>query len=175
MRVRALLVVALVLPVIGAVVASSIALADGQDDLAPLRNAIAPYHDLDAARAAGYVTELPQTEAYGGGTCIANGDQGAMGIHLVDTRPGGRLDGTLDPTEPEALLYERRTDGTLKLTGVEYIVAGGPQPELYGQPFADTNLARYGNPGANVWTLHAWVFKPNPGGMFDPWNTRVSC
>jgi hypothetical protein len=161
--------------VIGAVVASSIALAGGQDDLAPLRNAIAPYHDVAAARAAGYVTELPQTAAFGGGTCIANGSQGAMGIHLVDTRPGGRLDGTLDPTQPEALLYERRNDGTLKLTGVEYIVGGGARPELYGQPFADTNLARFGQPTVNVWTLHAWVFKPNPGGMFDPWNTRVSC
>ena len=49
MKVRALLIVALVLPVIGAVAASSIALAGGQDDLAPLRNAIAPYHDIDAA------------------------------------------------------------------------------------------------------------------------------
>jgi hypothetical protein len=62
-----------------------------------------------------------------------------MGIHQLDTRPGGRLDATLDPVNPEALLYERR------------------------------------NPSTNVWTLHAWVFKPNPGGMFDPWNTRVSC
>ena len=50
-----------------------------------------------------------------------------------------------------------------------------PRPELYGQPFADTNLARFGDPSANVWTLHAWVWKPNPGGMFDPWNTRVTC
>ena len=61
--------------------------------------------------------------------------------------------------------------------GVEYIVAGGPQPELYGQKFADTNLARFGNPGANVWTLHAWVWKPNPTpdlGIFAPWNPRVS-
>lgn len=172
MRLR---IVIFVLPALVAAIAVGVALADGQDDLAPLRNSIAKYHDVDVARAAGYITELPQTEAYGGGTCIANGDAGAMGIHMVDTRPGGRLDGTLDPTEPEALLYERRNDGTLKLTGVEYIVAGGPQPELYGQPFADTNLARYGNPSANVWTLHAWVFKPNPGGMFDPWNTRVSC
>jgi hypothetical protein len=182
MKVRALLIVALVLPVIGAVVASSIALAGGQDELTPLRNAIAPYHDIAAAKAAGYVTELPQTAAFGGGTCIANGSQGAMGIHQLDTRVGGRLDATLDPVNPEALLYERRNDGTLKLTGVEYIVAEHtatgtpvPRPSLYGQQFADTNLARFGDAATNVWTLHAWVFKPNPGGMFDPWNTRVSC
>lgn len=146
----------------------------GQSEVSALRQATAAYHDIEAAKSAGYVTELPQTEAFGGGTCVA-GSEGAMGIHLVDTRPGGRLDGTLDPADPEALLYEKRNDGSYKLTGVEYIVAGGAQPSLYGQPLADTNLARYGDPGTNVWTLHAWVWKPNPRGMFDPWNSRVTC
>jgi hypothetical protein len=50
-----------------------------------------------------------------------------------------------------------------------------PRPELYGVSFDDTNLARYGDPATNVWTLHPWVFKPNPDGMFDPSNTRVTC
>jgi hypothetical protein len=182
MRRKALVLLALVVPMIAAVAVASVATAGGQDQLAPLRNAIAPYHDLDKAKAAGYVTELPQTDAFGGGTCIANGAVGAMGIHQLDNRPNGRLDATLDPVNPEALLYERRNDGTLKLTGVEYIVAeqtptgaAVPRPSLYGEPFADTNLARFGDPSTNVWTLHAWVFKPNPGGMFDPWNTRVTC
>ena len=111
MKVRAPLIVALVLPVVAAVVASSIALAGGQEELAPLRDAIAPYHDIAAAKAAGYVTELPQTDAFGGGTCIANGSQGAMGIHQLDTRPGGRLDATLDPVNPEALLTSAGTAG----------------------------------------------------------------
>jgi hypothetical protein len=172
MRLKVLIVA--LLPVVAVTVAAS-ALGGGQNELSSLRQATAKYHDLQTAIDAGYVTELPQTAAFGGGTCIADGAEGAMGIHMVDTRPNGRLDGTLDPTEPEALLYERRNDGTVKLTGVEYIVAGGSQPELYGQDFADTNLARYGDPATNVWTLHAWVWKPNPGGMFDPWNTRVSC
>ena len=87
----------------------------------------------------------------------------------------GRLDGTLDATEPEALLYERRNDGTLKLTGVEYIVAGDARPSLYGQQFVPTNLKRYGLPQVTVWTLHAWIWKPNPAGMFEQWNVRVSC
>jgi hypothetical protein len=172
----------LVVPVVGAVAAASIALAGGQDQVAALRNATASYHDLARAKAAGYITELPQTAAYGGGTCVASGSEGAMGIHMLDTRAGGRLDATLDPVNPEALLYEKRNNGSFKLTGVEYVVAQKtatgapvPRPELYGQPFADTNLARFGDPNTNVWTLHAWVWKPNPGGMFDPWNTRVTC
>jgi hypothetical protein len=173
MRLRVLLVASL--PVIAFAIVAS-AFGSGQSELAPLRQATASYHDLGAAIAAGYVTELPQTAAFGGGTCIASGAEGAMGIHMVDTRPNGRLDGTLDPADPEALLYERRNDGTLKLTGVEYIVAQTvPRPRLYGQLFDDTNLARYGDPATNVWTLHAWVWKPNPDGMFDPWNTRVTC
>ena len=99
-----------------------------------------------------------------------------MGIHMLDNRANGRLDATLDPANPEALLYEKRNNGSFKLTGVEYIVAGSaPRPQLYGQWFSDTNLARFGAPEVNVWTLHAWIWKPNPGGMFDPWNTRVTC
>ena len=94
-----------------------------------------------------------------------------MGIHLVSP---ARIDGELVATDPEVLLYERRNDGTLKLTGVEYVVGGGSQPTLFGQTLAETSLARYGI-GATVWTLHAWIWKPNPNGMFDPWNTRVSC
>ena len=113
---------------------------------------------------------------FGTGTCIENlnGD-GAMGIHLLLQ---DRVDDRLVPTEPEALLYEKRNDGSYKLTGVEYIVASAERPTLYGQEFDETNLARYGNPGATVWTLHVWVWKPNPDpgrGIFAPWNTRVTC
>lgn len=166
----------LALPVLAILALAGVALGGGQSELSSVRAATDNYHDIQAARDAGYVTELPQTATYGGGTCVANGTEGAMGIHMLDTRPNGRLDATLDPANPEALLYEKRNNGTFKLTGVEYIVAQSvPQPQLYGQWFADTNLGRFGDPNTNVWTLHAWIWKPNPGGMFDPWNTRVSC
>src|SRR5688500_17621293 len=85
------------------------AMAGGQSDLAELRQATAKYHDLAVAKADGYTVELPQTAAFGGGTCIANGAEGAMGIHMLSP---GRVDGTLDATDPEVLLYERRNDGT---------------------------------------------------------------
>lgn len=173
MRKALFIALAAVLPVLG--IAGYAAAGGGQSSVAELREATAAYHDIDAARAARYTVELAQTAAFGGGTCIANlGGPGAMGIHLVSP---GRIDGNLVPTEPEALLYERRNNGTLKLTGVEYVVAGGPQPTLYGQPFDTTNLARFGI-DATVWTLHAWVWKPNHDplrGMFAPWNTSVTC
>ena len=144
--------------------------------LADLRQATAKYHDIALARAEPNAVELPQVPPFGTGTCIENlnGD-GAMGIHLLLQ---DRVDDKLVPTEPEALLYEKRNDGSYKLTGVEYIVASAERPTLYGQEFDETNLARYGNPGATVWTLHVWVWKPNPDpgrGIFAPWNTRVTC
>jgi hypothetical protein len=169
MRLRVLAVA--LLPILASTVVAS-AVGAGKSELTSLKQATAKYHDLQTAIDAGYTVELPQTEAFGGGTCIANGAEGAMGIHMLSP---GRIDTNLDATDPEVLLYERRNDGTLKLTGVEYVVGGSSQPSLYGQQFADTNLGRYGDPATNVWTLHAWVWKPNPDGMFDPWNTRVTC
>lgn len=166
-----------------ATIAVASAIGGGNNQVSALKQATSKYHDVEAAIAAGYVTELPQTtnSPYTGGTCIVDvvSGRGAMGIHMVDTRDpavGGRIDGTLDPTEPEALLYERRNNGTLKLTGVEYIVTGGARPSLYGHQFDTTDLVRYGAPpNTNVWTLHAWVWKPNPAGMFEQWNDRVTC
>jgi hypothetical protein len=157
-------------------VAGYAAAGGGQSSLADLRQATTKYHDIAVARAEPNAVELPQVPPFGTGTCIENlnGD-GAMGIHLLLQ---DRVDDKLVPTEPEALLYEKRNDGSYKLTGVEYIVASAERPTLYGQEFDETNLARYGNPGATVWTLHVWVWKPNPDpgrGIFAPWNTRVTC
>ena len=154
-------------------IAGLAAAGGGQSSLADVRAATAKYHDIDVARALHDELELAQVPPYGEGTCIANLDgPGAMGIHLLLQ---DRVDAVLVPDEPEALLYEKRNDGSYKLTGVEYVVAGGPQPTLYGETFAATNLARFGNPAATVWTLHAWIWKPNGDGIFKPWNPRVSC
>ena len=154
-------------------IAGFAAAGGGQSSLADVRDATAKYHDIDVARALHDEVELAQVQPYGEGTCIDNLDgPGAMGIHLLLR---DRVDGFLVPSEPEALLYEKRNDGSYKLTGVEYVVAGGPRPTLYGQEFAETNLARFGQPSATVWTLHAWIWKPNPSGILEPWNPRVSC
>ncbi len=171
MRRKVLVIV--VLPALALTLVASAAFGrGGHNELAALRAATAKYADAQKAIADGYTVELAQTEEYGGGTCIANGVEGAMGIHMLSP---ARVDATLEPTNPEVLLYERRPHGKLKLLGVEYVVGGSERPTLYGQPFADTNLARFGDPKTNVWTLHAWVWRHNPDGMFDPWNTRVSC
>jgi hypothetical protein len=174
MRRRILAALVVALPLLA--IAGFATAGDGQSSLAALRQATAKYHDIEVAKAVHDEVELPQVPPFGTGTCIENlGGPGAMGIHLLLR---DRLDDKLVPTEPEVLLYEKRNNGSYKLTGVEYVVATAQQPTLYGEAFDETNLARYGDPRTTVWTLHAWVWKPNPDpdrGIFSQWNTRVTC
>ena len=47
-------------------------------------------------------------------------------------------------------------------------------PSLFGQTFNFTpSPNRYGLPP--FYSLHAWIWKHNPSGMFAPWNPNVSC
>ena len=157
-------------------IAAGIALAaSGLDGAKP---ATARFHDLDKAMAAGYTFRLPELT---GKTCIAQPGQGAMGVHMVNT---SLLDATLDATAPEALVYEPRSNGTLKLVALEYVVfkgaweqahgVGAAPPSMFGRTFDFTDEPnRYGLPP--FYALHAWIWKPNPSGLLYAWNPRVEC
>jgi hypothetical protein len=145
------------------------------DTLGNAREATAIYNEPSAALAAGY--ELLTDGA--GLACIDQMGAGAMGVHYVK----GALvqSGTLDPARPQALVYEPQADGQLHLVAVEYVVFqsawdgshSGP-PTLFGQTFnfnPDGN--RYGLPA--FYSLHAWLWKDNPTGAFEPWNPQVRC
>lgn len=148
-----------------------------QSELAAVRAATVRFKDVDTAKAAGYA-ELADAQQI---TCIDN-PAGAMGIHYVNI--GLVLDPTLDPTQPEALVYEPEKNGRLRLVAVEYVVfeaslPTGTQPALLGQDLERLNGQdeahpnRYGLPA--FYELHAWVWKQNPSGMFADWNPKVSC
>ena len=98
--------------------------------------------------------------------CVANPPEGGMGYHYVKKKNIG----SLDPAAPAALLYEDRGDGKRRLVAVEWVVAdtGQAAPKLFGQTFQKNEL-----PGH--FTLHAWLYKPNPRGLFHSWNPRVIC
>ena len=82
MRKLILLAVAAVVPLLA--IAGFAAAGGGESSLDALREATAKYHDVSVAMAEHPgAFELPQTAAFGGGTCIANGTAGAMGIHLM--------------------------------------------------------------------------------------------
>jgi hypothetical protein len=161
--------VLLVLPAL-AIAGASFAAGGGTSEAAP---ATAAFHDLDKAKAAGYTFRLPELS---GKTCIAQPGEGGMGVHMVNTQ---LLDDTLDPKAPEALVYEERADGTLKLAAVEYVIFksdwhGSGTPALFGKDFDEVQAPnRYGLPA--FYALHAWIWKPNPSGILDAWNPRVSC
>ena len=165
---RALTVVLIAVPLL---LAGGIAAAAGAFDGA--KPATARFHDLDKAIEAGYTVRVADLS---GATCIAQPGEGAMGVHMLNP---SLLDATIDAEQPEALVYEPRSDGTLKLVALEYLVfqaawAGAEPPSLFGREFdfiASPN--RYGIPP--FYALHAWIWKPNPSGILHMWNPDVSC
>jgi hypothetical protein len=116
--------------------------------------------------------------------CVSGSDAGAMGLHYLN---GELLDeanktGILDPTRPQIVLYEPTADGSLRLTGADFVVfadawnAKHPNdpPQLMGQLlhyFDSPN--RFGLPA--FYTLHVWAWKANPDGAFVNWHPNVSC
>jgi len=128
-----------------------------------MRAATARFANLDSAVAAGYPRDVPQ--------CFANGSAGAMGFHHVNR---GYVDARLDLEKPEILIYERLADGRYVLNGVEFIIpfriwpADSTAPVLIGQ-----RLKPY--PDLRIWSVHMWIWKQNPSGLFADWNPTVHC
>jgi len=91
------------------------------------------------------------------------------------------VDGEIDATKPEALIYEF-SHGRARLVGVEFIVDAatwlgnhGSAPVLEGQSFQLVDSPnRYGIP-APFFELHVWAWRDNPNGAFVDWNDRVTC
>jgi hypothetical protein len=147
-----------------------------QDELAQVRRVTARFHDVDAARAAGY--ELGWVNGSGVRIltgCISNPTAGAMGYHYFN--PELMADLTTDLLHPEALVYAPGEDGTLELAAVEWVVRGqnsnppgvASPPSVLGMPMHILV------PAVGFYVMHAWVWKPNPSGIMADWNPDVSC
>ena len=114
-----------------------------EDDnpLTAVRQATAKFHNVHRAVDAGYGPLL---------NCFDLPGVGGMGQHYAK-QPFGKL----NPTQPEALVYE--VDGSeLNLVAVEYIVvqsewSGSKPPRLFGQWFLRTD------------TLGIWASTPGSG------------
>jgi hypothetical protein len=139
-----------------------------QDLVQIVRNATKQYvDDVTAATNAGYSPVLG---------CVSGSDHGAMGIHYVN---GSLLNGPINPTQPQALIYEPTSNGQYKLVGVEFIILAGalpansaPQVNGHLMLYIDTPN-RYGLPA--FFELHVWAWRNNPQGPFVDWNDHVSC
>jgi hypothetical protein len=135
-----------------------------------VRESTERFKDVSVAQREGYGLQFG---------CVSGPDYGAMGMHFVNFPLV--LDGVLDPTKPEIVIYEPLPNGHLRLIGADYLVLAdawnathsGP-PELGGQLlhfFEAPN--RFGLPP--FYTLHVWAWKENPTGAFVNWHANVSC
>jgi len=141
------------------------------DELDAAKDATRKYADVDRALADGYQPRGP---------CTASPD-GAMGTHYTNQELVA--DGQFDPARPEQLLYAPNPTGRgLKLVGIEYrkddadqnLATAEDRPTGFERPF-DGPMAGH-IPGDPVhYDLHVWVYRPNPSGMFAPFNPAVSC
>jgi hypothetical protein len=134
------------------------------------RQASRRFQDVSQAVAEGYVLQFG---------CVSGSHEGAMGVHFVNGELVG--DGVLDAAKPELLVYEPQPNGRMRLVAVDYLVLvdswhahDANPPELMGQLFhLFDSPNRFGLPA--FYTLHAWVWKDNPQGMFANWNPKVTC
>ena len=137
-----------------------------------LKQATARYNDINNALADGYVLGYHGAAA----GCVAKPGTGAMGYHyFLWTRMD---DPSIIEDQPEVLVYHTDPDtGELALGAVEWVVpkakweaAGNTAPpEVFGQQLHVIN------PVLNWYVEHAWVWTPNPAGIFQDWNPDVTC
>ena len=164
--------------------------------VAGIKAASERFTDVNVALAEGYIADPS-------GACITAemegqpAEKGAMGIHyfrpdvlgITATEP--RVDGNGTHTDfltPGVLLYEPQADGSLELVAVENLAFekswkeagnGGP-PSFAGYDW----VHMVNDPGTEAdeahgfqphYELHAWVFRDNPNGVFEPFNPAVTC
>lgn len=135
-----------------------------EQTLADVRSATAEFQDVSTAEDAGYVQISPFVPG--------------MGYHYVNL---GLLDGTVNPTEPEALVYVDNPahDDKRRLAAVEYIVPYEVIPSDASASELDDMFPGvegdkwHKEDDIDSWTLHAWIWYPNPEGLFHSTNPRV--
>ena len=161
--------------ILGVALPNAAVAAVNGESVTNVRDATASYNDPAVALAGGYDLLTDSADI----ACIDQPGEGAMGIHYVK---GALVQaGKVDPARPQALVYERSPEGKLALAAVEYVVLKdgwdadhGAPPSLFGQQFMLTQAGnRYGLPA--FYSLHAWVWKDNPNGMFSMYNPAASC
>lgn len=135
-------------------------LYEGLDDmtmweLQQARAATAKYRHLDKALKDGYLS--------------INVVVPGMGYHFMNPT---LVDGTFDVRKPEILVYNIDEDGVYQLVAVEYAI---PLPLSTEAPDGFTGIDDVwsANTEVGLWLLHAWVWKYNTLGVFNPINPDV--
>ncbi len=157
-----------------AIVAASTVLAAPSGAVQQAKQATARFNSTVQAVKAGYG---PFPEGVPLHECIMALDgSGGMGYHWVN---GSLLDASLDPANPEVLVYAPKGNGKLELVALEYVifdaaVPSGTTPMIFGQSLTfvpDGN--RYEIPA--FWQRHIWLYDHNSAGLFEDFNPDVTC
>jgi hypothetical protein len=92
-----------------------------------------------------------------------------MGFHFMKSK---FVDSVFDVRHPEILVYNKDRWGRFQLVAVEYAV---PLDASVNAPegFAGDNDVWDHNDEFGLWLLHAWVWRFNPDGVFNPTNQTV--
>ena len=127
-------------------------------ELQQVRAATARYRHIEKAFADNYVDiglKLPN-----------------MGYHILKAE---LVTPVFDVRKPPILVYNKDEDGNFELLAVEYAVPIDHQHE--DTPPAgftgDDDEWNFNTLNTGWWTLHAWVWKNNPDGVFKPMNPSV--
>ena len=170
----------------------------GDPSLDEARAATERFKDVNVAIREGYVRD-PMDHCVTATDMGRPASAGAMGIHysrrdlLGVTRggPGERVNGTGTHTDfrnPAILIYEPQADGSLELVAIENLVfrkawhaAGHAAPPSYlgvaydsmaDDPSTALDEAHMFEPH---YDRHVWLYRPNPAGMFNPFNPAMTC
>jgi len=163
--------------ILGAIVIGSTVLAaERQDLVSVVRQSTARFHDVDAAKAAGY--ELGYVNGAGNRIitgCIAHPTAGVMGYHYFNKALIDDL--VVDVGRPEGLVYAPKADGSLKLVAVEYVVPGpgSTPPGVSAPPTVLGQEMVVLVPAVGWYTRHFWVWSTNPAGIYAHWSPEVTC
>ena len=168
-----LITLALGAAIVAAAASTNVANASKDSDsdlLRDVRAATARYHSPARAQQDGYVRDSP----------CETSPAGAMGYHYVNFAL--LEDPAIAPLRPEILLYAPRSNGTVRLVGVEYLkidqdgllTTDDDRPYL-GDVAFDGPMPGHGPHMPVHYDLHVWLYKANPSGMYAAWNPAVTC
>lgn len=93
-----------------------------------------------------------------------------MGHHFMKS---SLVDPAFNVRKPEILVYNKKHNGKFELVAVEYAVPIPDTPDQAPAGFTGSADVWDRNTGFNLWLLHAWVWKYNPAGVFNPTNPLV--
>jgi len=94
-----------------------------------------------------------------------------MGYHFMKSTL--TADGVFDARKPEILVYNKNEDGSFELGALEYAVPIDVTPDVAPEGFTGTDDVWERNTDFGLWLVHAWVWKSNPEGTFNPTNPLV--